>query len=180
METRRFDELTVTLARGGSRRGVLRILAAGVLGALALNRSGALAKNEKEHGGGKPITILAKPVCPSGGSTVNCPTCFEARFGPDGGAGDPSGCCTFGEREQDCENCSDENASYCSATSGLNNGAGTCVTATCTQHGSQIHCDYKVKNAFCNQNFGKGWACCPKFTSANFGHCIDTTAGETC
>jgi len=179
METRRFDELTVALARGGSRRGVLRSLVGGVLGTLALGRSGALAKNEKEQGGGKPITNPAKPVCPAGGSTVNCPTCFEARFGPTG-TGTPSGCCTVGGREQDCQDCGDENASYCSAASGLNNGAGTCVTATCAKTGSKVHCDYKVDNAFCNKIYGNGSSCCPVFTSPNFGHCINKSAGETC
>src|SRR5215207_2677319 len=80
METLRFDELTVALARGGSRRGVLRGLATGALGALALNRSGALAKNDKdkpEQGGGGPITIPAKPVCPAPTDYRNCPLCVE-------------------------------------------------------------------------------------------------------
>jgi len=39
MDTRQFDELVVALGRGGSRRGMLRMLAGGVLGAVAIDRT---------------------------------------------------------------------------------------------------------------------------------------------
>jgi hypothetical protein len=207
METRRFDELTVALARGGSRRGVLRGLAGGLLGALALDRSGALAKNDKDKSekaeakpeqpeqgggnpeqGGRPIISPAKPVCRAQNDTGNCPTCFEARFGVGVDPGDPDrdgpGCCDPNGREKDCKNCQYENATYCSQ---INNNpateagpAGTCVTTTCVQVGGQLRCNYDVKNDFCNNEFGDGWSCCPVFTSSNFGHCINAAQGDTC
>jgi hypothetical protein len=64
METRRFDELAVAAARGGSRRGVLRGLVGGVLGALALDRTGRTAP------------IAARPVangCSHAGRTCEGP-----------------------------------------------------------------------------------------------------------
>src|SRR5829696_5915221 len=92
MENRRFDDLTVALARGGSRRGVLRGLAGGVLGALALGRSGALAKNDNAKGGGKPITSPAKPVCDEPTVADDCPLC----------AGAKADCCDPTRGEQFC------------------------------------------------------------------------------
>jgi hypothetical protein len=196
METRRFDELTVALARGGSRRGVLRGLAAGVLGALALNRSAALAKNDKdkpeqggggpitnpdkpEQGGGGPITNPAKPVCPNPNDLSSCPLCSEARFGAtgDGDLDRRPGCCKPDGKEQDCRNCEWENANYCAAGTTLNNGFGTCVEATCEKRGNQFHCTYRGKNDFCHSvaGLGDGWSCCPVFTSPNFGHCVQET-----
>jgi hypothetical protein len=184
METRRFDELTVALARGGSRRGVLRGLVAGVLGALALDRSGAFAKDDKdkpEQGGGRPVTSPAKPVCPNPSDLTSCPLCFEARFGEvgDGDQDRRPGCCKPDGKDQDCRNCEWENATYCAAR--LNNGAGTCVEATCEKRGSQFHCTYRGKDGFCNQTagYGSGYACCPVFTSANFGHCVQDPS-STC
>jgi hypothetical protein len=193
METRRFDELTVALARGGSRRGVLRGVAGGLLGALALNRSGALAKKDKdesekaeakpeqgggtEHGGGRPIISPAKPVCPSKTDYRNCPLCSEARFGdPAMGETDRApGCCDPMKREENCKNCHDENATYCGV---LNEGQGSCVqNVQCVQReDGKLRCDYKVKPEFCPQ----GTHCCPVFTSPNFGHCYSLEAGETC
>jgi hypothetical protein len=101
METQRFDELTVALVRGGSRRGVLRGLVGGVFGALALDRIGALAKNDEAKAGGKPIANPAKPVCPRNKTTVNCPACSEAWFGPEGD-GSPGGGCIYRGTEQEC------------------------------------------------------------------------------
>jgi hypothetical protein len=188
METRRFDELTVALARGGSRRGVLRSLAGGVLGALALDRSGALAKNEKdngggnpEQGGGKPITSPAKPVCPSKTDYRNCPLCSEARFGdPDVGETDRApGCCDPMKREENCKNCHDENTTYCGP---LNGGAGSCVqNVQCVQReDGKLRCDYKAIENFCGSH--GGGKCCAKFTSPNFGHCVvdETEWNLTC
>jgi hypothetical protein len=43
MDTQRFDQMTVVLARGGSRRKVLRGLVGGVLGAVAVDRMGQSA-----------------------------------------------------------------------------------------------------------------------------------------
>jgi hypothetical protein len=207
METRRFDELTVALARGGSRRGVLRSLAGGVLGALALGQSGTLAKNNKDKSekaeakpeqpeqgggnpeqGGRPIISPARPVCRVSNDTGNCPMCKEARFGEGVAEDDASvckdrdgaGCCDPNGRESDCKNCHCEN-NYCSA---INEGNGTCVKTTCVKVGSQWRCNYDGKEGFCNSIYGDGtpesatWSCCPVFTSSNFGHCIN--AGETC
>jgi hypothetical protein len=158
METRRFDELTVALSRGGSRRGVLRSLAGGVLGALALGRSGALAK--------KPIINPAKPICDEASTnpTENCPDCYEARFGPNG-------CCDPEGREKDCANCDSTGANAnCVA---INGGLGTCVTAICsrsTQAGTR--CEYTRNNALC----GTEAFCCSRFTHVNFGHCVTKLA----
>jgi hypothetical protein len=43
MDTQRFDALTVTLARGASRRSLLRGLVGGALGVVALDRVGQTA-----------------------------------------------------------------------------------------------------------------------------------------
>jgi hypothetical protein len=210
METRRFDELTVALARGGSRRGVLRSLAGGVLGALALGQSGALAKNDKdksekaeakpeqpeqgggnpEQGGGRPIISPARPICHAKTDYKNCPLCYEARFGkkPDGTPLDTSadpdedltgGCCLDNGTEKDCSGCNYENKAYCSASSGLNNGRGTCVTVTCTkEQDGRLHCDYRGNNVLCEAVI-PGSTCCGVFTSNYFGHCV-TDPETTC
>jgi hypothetical protein len=177
METRRFDELTVALARGGSRRGVLRGLVGGALGALALDRSGSLAKNEKEQGGGKPITNPAKPVCPAQSDYTNCPTCAEARFGPNlGGQG---GCCEPGKGEQFCSNCGDENDLYCSSiNTGNEGGSGSCLAVTCKgvrdKKGQTVYrCEYNAQEGFCG---GGTPVCCTRFTHDNFGHCVASSA----
>jgi hypothetical protein len=172
METRRFDELTVAIARGGSRRGMLRGLAGGLLGALALDRSGVLAKNDNENNGrGKPITEPAKPICPNETNTVNCPLCYEARFGPEGDG--TSGCCDINGRDKECENCNEANKDFCLATSPepINSGQGTCVRAYCTQPTKAgTRCEYTKDNEMC----GDGAFCCDRFTHENFGHCVNT------
>jgi hypothetical protein len=161
METRRFDELTVALARGGSRRGVLRGLAGGVLGALALDRSGALAKNDNANGGGRPVTSPAAPVCDETTAAADCPLCHEAKYGADG-------CCT-GEGEQFCglkatkESCAAANATHC---------GGSCVQAYCdtdnlTRQGAR--CAYTKKDV-CTT--GNATFCCARFGSSKFGHCV--------
>jgi hypothetical protein len=181
-------------------------LAGGVLGALALDRSGALAKNDKDKSekaeakpekpeqgggnpeqGGRPIISPAKPVCRELNGvfdTGNCPMCKEARFGEGVAEDDASvckdrdgaGCCDPNGREKDCKNCQCENATYCSA---INDGHGTCVTTTCVQVGGQLRCNYEGINSFCHDNVGVGTSCCPIFTSPNFGHCVTETDPKT-
>jgi len=182
METRRFDELTVTLAHGGSRRRVLRSLAGGVLGAFALDRSGALAKNDNAKGGGKPITILAKPVCDETTVAADCPLCYEAKYGPEGtGTG---GCCDPNRGEQYCgtkanqTSCEGPNSTYCGLGSSLNSGNGSCVTATCTEPSDKqpeygLRCAYTKKSGSCATPGAT--FCCARFSSSNFGHCVKST-----
>jgi hypothetical protein len=171
METRRFDELTVALARGGSRRNVLRGLVGSVLGALALDGSGALAKDKtKENGGGKPITILAKPRCTPGTVQDDCPLCAEARTvccnaevgdkacGPnyDDAAGNPLPSCAT--------------ANQACVTEASPNGS--CVRAKCTaDRASGVQrCEYtKINNSCPNKG-----VCCNDFTSASFGTCVSS------
>jgi hypothetical protein len=172
METRRFDELTVALARGGSRRGVLRGLVGGVLGALALDRSGALAKNDNANGGGRPITSPAAPTCNGTTAADDCPLCHEAKYGTDG-------CCT-GEGEQFCglkattESCAAANANNCGASSTFNGpGVGSCVEAYCdtanpTRQGPR--CAYTKKDNVCTKT--NATFCCARFGSSEFGHCV--------
>jgi hypothetical protein len=160
MEKRRFDELTVALARGGSRRGVLRSLAGGVLGALALDRSGALAKNENENNGrGKPITNPAKPICEGTSNPVeNCPLCFAAR----------DACCDPDGKESACFNCVSSGAN--DNCDNLNSPNGSCVTATCTHETpAGTRCEYTRNNEMC----GPKAFCCSRFTHSNFGKCVN-------
>jgi hypothetical protein len=170
METRRFDELTVALARGGSRRGALRGLAAGVLGALALNRSGALAKSDKdkpEQGGGKPITILAKPLCTAGTVSADCPLCAEARKDPL--------CCDqtllAAGYDQACGSSAVDNDgnSLGLTCTAANANCNSCLEAQCTSRESGAErCTYTKTAKFCT---GKS-VCCNDFTSNNFGTCV--------
>jgi hypothetical protein len=182
MQTQRFDEWTAALVRGGSRRGVLRGLAGGVLGAFALDRSGALAKNDNAQGGGKPITSPAKPVCDA--PTADCPLCYEARFGSDGPTGSQTGCCdpTRPEQEQYCgtkanqTSCEQPNSTYCGAT--LNSGRGSCVEASCTEASDKrpengLRCAYTKKSNVCTTTGAT--FCCARFSSANFGHCVNSS-----
>ena len=166
METRRFDELTVAMARGSSRRGVLRGLAAGVLGALALDRSGALAKNDKvkDKDG---ITIFAKPRCSD--PNTDCPLCAAAR--------EDSRCCVIQGAEKACGtqatdgrgnllglNCAAANAEKCS---------GSCVTAACGDPDPTSpynRCQYSQVTKGCP---GKG-VCCNDYTSGSFGQCVNS------
>jgi hypothetical protein len=179
MQTQRFDEWTAALVRRGSRRGVLRGLAGGVLGAFALDRSGALAKNDTAKGGGKPITNPAKPVCDPTPAAVaaDCPLCYEARFGSDGPTGPETGCCdpTRPEQEQYCglkagqTSCVGPNSTYCSSS---------CVTASCTEASDKrpengLRCAYTKKSNFC-QTSGATF-CCARFSSPNFGHCVNSS-----
>jgi len=187
MQTQRFDEWTAALVRRGSRRGVLRGLAGGVLGAFALGRSSVLAKNDNAKGGGQPITKPAKPVCGPTPEPVaaDCRLCYEARFGPDG-PNDPTlqGCCdpTRPEQEQYCgtkagqTSCEQPNSTYCGAI--LNSGAGSCVEASCTEASDKrpengLRCAYTKKSNFC-QITGATF-CCARFSSSNFGHCVNSS-----
>jgi len=177
MDTQRFDALTVALSRGGSRRNVLRGLVGGVLGAVALGQSGALAQKDEakpDRGGGRPVTNPARPVCPAKTNYANCPLCAEARFGVAGTTevDGTAGCCDPTKGERHCEACEDENALYCSTGKTINNGYGTCVTVTCTKEpGGKLHCDYRGNNVLC-QSAVPGSTCCGVFTSPNFGHCV--------
>jgi hypothetical protein len=160
METRRFDELTVALARGGSRRGVLRGLAGGVLGALAIDQSGALAKNEKPKNDG--ITIFAKPRC--GDPNADCPLCATARANPT--------CCDQTLLAQGHEQaCGTQAVDRDGNNLGLNCTAAnqsctSCVTATCDPVSSR--CQYSQVDKGCP---GKG-VCCNDYTSGKFGTCV--------
>jgi hypothetical protein len=161
METRRFDELTVAFARGGSRRGVLRGLAGGVLGALALDRSGALAKNEKPKKN-DGITIFAKPRCTSGTVQDDCPLCAQAR----------ALCCDTAQGDKACgpsygmPSCSGANQA-CVTEASPN---GSCVYARCTadRTSGTERCEYVQVDKGCPN---KG-VCCNDFTSTKFGSCV--------
>jgi hypothetical protein len=164
MQTQRFDEWTAALVRGGSRRGVLRGLAGGVLGAFALDRSGALAKNDNANGGGKPITILAKPVCDELGLAEDCPLC----------AGAKADCCDLTRGEQFCGtkaigvSCAQPNTDSCGSS---------CVTATCTEPSDKqpengLRCAY-TKTDVCTTSGAT--FCCARFSSPNFGNCVKST-----
>jgi hypothetical protein len=165
MQTQRFDEWTAALVRGGSRRGVLRGLAGGVLGAFALDRSGALAKNDPAKGGGKPITNPAKPVCDASAVAEDCPLC----------AGAKADCCDPTRGEQFCgtkangTSCADPNTTYCGSS---------CVTATCTEPSDKqpengLRCAYTKKSNFCTTSGAT--FCCARFSSSNFGNCVKST-----
>jgi hypothetical protein len=169
METRRFDELTVALARGDSRRGVLRGLAGGVLSALALERSSALAKNEDKVKDKDGITILAKPVCDETTVAEDCPLCYEAKYGLDG-------CCDPNRGEQYCgttaygHSCAQPNLDNCSSS---------CVTATCTEPSDKqpeygLRCAYTKKSGSCTTQGAT--FCCARFSSPNFGSCVKSKA----
>jgi hypothetical protein len=175
METRRFDELTVALARGGSRRRVLRSLVGGVLGALALDRGGALAKNEKDKPSkDDPITIFATPRCTD--PLADCPLCAEAKAN--------EGCCNkdlldagveraCGTQARDGNgellglDCTDANAAC---------GENPCLTATCGFPDSDDpeadpayrRCQYAKVDKGCRN---KG-VCCNDYQSEKFGTCV--------
>jgi hypothetical protein len=184
MENRRFDDLTVALARGGSRRGVLRGLAAGVLGALALDRSGAFAKNEdKEKKDKDGITLFAKPQCGTD-TKADCPLCAAAR--------QDATCCdqkrlakgnedACGTKATDRNgnslrlNCTTANDTKCSTS---------CVNATCVARTNSdgsvasYRCTYLEKDPVTNEDESVTKACpgmdvcCNDYTSKNFGSCV--------
>jgi hypothetical protein len=172
METRRFDELTVALARGGSRRGVLRSLVGGVVGALALDRSGALAENDKPKKD-DGITIFATPRCNN--PNADCPLCAAARANPD--------CCN-----QTLLAAGHERACGTQATDGngnlLNNlncteaneacGTNPCLKATCGEPDGTDpafkRCQYTKVKKGCRRET----VCCNDYTSGNFGTCVDS------
>jgi hypothetical protein len=176
METRRFDELTVALARGGSRRGVLRSLAGGVVGALALNRGSALAKNDKKG------TIEAAPVCDPNNLSPDCPLCAEAKTDKT--------CCNqrlLGEgKEQACGSavtddetglpldCTNANLQCDEINTSTKSGGGSCVVATCKEvsggaNGRPTHrCEYRKKEKFCSGTD----VCCSTYRSPQFGQCL--------
>jgi hypothetical protein len=152
METRRFDELTVALARGGSRRGVLRGLVAGVLGALAVDQSGALAKNDKNP------ELETKPICPGGsGDSGACPLCYQAA----------SDC---------CQGQPTRSRLYNVACEGINPGTtenpdgNSCVTADCELVNGKWRCRYTADHSQCPTS-GNVF-CCRRYESTNFGQCV--------
>jgi hypothetical protein len=165
METRRFDELTVALARGGSRRGVLRSLAGGVLGAIGLDRSGALAKEkDKEDKKDDGITIFAKPRCTPGTVQDDCPLCAEARaICCDATVGDKA--CGPNYGMPSCQVANLECVNEASPN-------GSCVRAKCTADRTSgvQRCEYtKINNSCPNKG-----VCCNDFTSASFGTCVSS------
>jgi hypothetical protein len=133
------------------------------MGALALDRSGALAKDkDKENGGGKPITNPAKPICEgTANPTENCPLCYAARFG-EGGCCDPDG------KESACFDCDSSGANdNCDNLNGPN---GSCVTAICGKETpAGTRCEYARNNEMCGPNA----FCCSRFTHVNFGKCVN-------
>lgn len=114
--------------------------------------------------------VEAKPICPADGSAVNCPTCHEARYGPDG-VGD-GGCCTPGGRPRDCAACTEANQGFCGAGS-LQSQDGTCVTATCKiAWNGTLRCEYEANHAQCQSADPTMPFCCRKYRSTQFGHCV--------
>jgi hypothetical protein len=167
MEHQRFDELTVAIARGRSRRRLLRGLAGGVLGALAIDRSGALAKSDKPKKD-DGITIFAKPVCNS--ATADCPLCAAARANAT--------CCDQAAlaagRDQACGASAVDRSgnSLGLDCTNANLACGTsCVTATCGDplpDSPDNRCQYSQVTKGCPN---KG-VCCNDYTSGKFGQCV--------
>ena len=173
MEKRRFDELTVAIARGGSRRNVLRGLVGGVLGAVALDRSGALAKNEKEKPGkDDPITIPAKPTCNN--VAEDCPLCAAARANPD--------CCDQKSLAKGQEHaCGTQATDRFGTPLGLHCAEANeacednCVRATCdATTGNCRYEEVKDEPSVCPGPK----VCCNVYTSQNFGTCVATRKQE--
>jgi hypothetical protein len=172
MENPRFDNLTVALAHGGSRRGVLRSLAGGVLGVLALDRSGALAKDDKLKKD-DPITIFATPRCSD--PLADCPLCAAAKSDPACcdqtllAQGHDRACGTQATNRNTGQplNCTQANAKC---------GTSPCLTATCAfpdpddplADPAYSRCQYAKVDKGCRN---KG-VCCNDYRSEKFGTCV--------
>jgi len=172
MDTQRFDELTVALARAGSRRGMLRGLAGGVLGALALNRSGVLAENDKPKKD-DGITLFAKPVCSTTSVLADCPLCAAARQDPTCcdqrrlAKGNEDACGTKAVDRYGRSlnlNCTQANENC------IKNG--TCVRATCDGGSTGSRCNYATNDTATTKACPGAGVCCNDYTSKNFGSCV--------
>jgi hypothetical protein len=116
MDTQRFDDLTVTLARGGSRRSLLRGLAGGVLGAVAVERTvrtTAAKARPVNNGSGcaQPGRVCDATLTCCGGGKLTCTTALAASCTNDSQNSKccaPKGSACHGH----CECCSDSKGCF--------------------------------------------------------------------
>ena len=106
METRQFDQLTVALAHGASRRTVLAGLAAGLIG-VGLGRSTVQAAKV-------PCTADCQAAAPGGGYD----SCLRATGACEGGY------CVYLRRFEDTGYCTDKTKNVCCGLGSRK--AGTC------------------------------------------------------